>query len=748
MPDSVNRALRFSTVCLVLLSYLSLTSVGSFGGEVVLAGIFVLAIAPMLEAVDRRTPLFRRFTSLFTLVFALVILPQMVMKLGVLVALTFLCLYIQAYLLIHDRSIRDYQYIFLMAFFLMVSACAQNPEPSLGVVIPFFMLAIVWSFGMLQIRKDVTLTPDLAVGVVLAQSGKDRLVPTEGVSRMQEPRIIGGALSSFLVLTAVCCFLLSLAIFALTPRMEVGMLGGSSLAVSTPDVTDSVDLARGGRIGSSGTPVMRVKFPEEPNGIYDGDLLWRVTTLSQYVGTEWERQRIGEEGFADQHARGRDDDNRSRRSRGDAVRRRTILQEIYLDDPPPFGIPCLPFPEYAQSTDPDSGRMDVDVMGDFTVSATQQRRPALSYNVWSDVLAEDPEKLRAYPEHFSSLRGQRGFPFLYERVMGFRAYNAYTQGEVAEPVRRLAQGLTEPYDNPYDQALAIERWLQGGDFVYSLTVPDAFDRDPVEQFLLDTRTGHCELYASAMTLLLRSVGIPARVVSGYRGGEWSGTDGAYIVRKSMAHMWVEVYFIDHGWVTFDPTPESDLPELEVNAVSRLISRHILNLKMIWFRDVVGYTGGIRIGDLGRFTVGLLWFDFDAVSATMLNRPILSGIVPRIVFWGAIALALLLGLVTVTSRRPRRKAAHIQFSADQMRATRLFGKMKRRLARMGVDCAGKSAGEVFAALDSGFPAYVEPVGEIIRAYREARFGGRPMDRHRYAALNRVLQSLGRDAGQPS
>ncbi|GMV92800.1 MAG: hypothetical protein AMXMBFR82_25780 [Candidatus Hydrogenedentota bacterium] len=743
MPDSVNRALRFSTVCLVLLSYLALTSVSSFGGEVVLVGIVILAIAPLLEAVDRGTPLFRRITSLFTLVFALVILPQMVMKVGVLIALTILCLYIQAYLLIHDRSIRDYQYIFLMAFFLMVSACAQNPEPSLGLVIPFFMIAIVWCFGMLQIRKDVTGHADVSVGMLLTPSTNERLVPTEGMSRLQEPRIIGGALSSFLVLTAVCCFLLSLAIFALTPRMEVGMLGGSSLAVSAPDVTDSVDLARGGRIGSSGTPVMRVRFPEEPDGIYDGELLWRVTTLNEYVGTRWGRTRIDEADFADRQRRERNGDV-EQTGRRQSNQYRVVQQEIYLDDPPPTGVPCLALPRDAEPTDQGGGRLDIDVSGDYTVYSRQRRRVALSYEVTSVVPVAEPEQLREYPEHFASLRGQRGFPFFYERVMGLRAYETFTQEELSDPARELARAITDPYDNPYDQAEAIVRWFQEEDFVYSLTVPEADGVDPIDQFLLETRTGHCELYASAMTLMLRSIGIPARVVSGYRGGEWSDADGAYIVRKSMAHMWVEVYFINYGWTTFDPTPESDLPELEIGAFSRLVSRQILNLKMMWFRDVVGYTGGIHIGDIGRFTLGLLWFDFDAINTTILNRPILSGVVPRIVFWGTILIALALGVIALVSRRPRRRVAHVIFSPDQMRATRLYGKMKRRLTRMGVDCSGKTAGEVFAALNGDFLAYEKPVGEIIRAYREARFGGRPMDRHRYAALSRALDALDRKA----
>lgn len=746
MPKSVNRALRVSTGCLVLLGCLALTTVGSFGLEIVFLGFLVLAVSPFLEFVDRRTPVFRRMTSFLTLVFALVILPQMVIRLGVLVALTILCLYIQAYLLVHNRSVRDYQYIFLMAFFLVVSACAQNPEPSLGLVVPFFMLAIVWCFGMLQIRKDVTSDAGVAIGELLTAPTKDRLVPLGGFSHAEQPRVIGATLSTFLVLTAASCFLLSLAIFALTPRMEVGMLGASDFNFSTPRASDSVNLSYGGRIGSSSSPVMRVRFPREPGGQYNGDLYWRVTSLNHYAYSEWDRRRISEDDFADRMSRTRNRDSGEEEQK--RTERRYVYQEIYLDDPPPFGVPCLPFPREAEPTTAGSVQLDWDRSGDMTVVARRQRSIAISYDVLSAVPEPDPEALRQYPEHFASLRGQRGFPFFYARVMGTTAYEIYTQEELSDATRQLVQEITAPYDNPYDQALAIMRWFDESNFTYTLNVPSATGVDPVEQFIHETRMGHCELYASAMALMLRSIGIPARVVSGYRGGEWSDADKAYIVRGSMAHMWVEVYFINYGWVRFDPTPESDLPELEISAVSRYVSRKILNLKMMWFRDVVGYSGGIRLADLRRFSFGLVWFDFDAMKSAVLDRPILSGAIPKVVFWGVLALAVPVGLFSLVRRRPRRVSHHVTFTPDQIRATRLFGKMKRRLQKLGIDCSGKSAGEVFVLLKGEAKLHEESAAVVIEAYRSARFGGRSLDRRRYAELNRAIHAMGASRRHPS
>jgi transglutaminase-like putative cysteine protease len=658
------------------------------------------------------------------------------MRLNVLVALTILCMYIQAFLLFHQKTVRDYQYIFLMSFFLLVSACAQNPEPVLGLVVPFFILAIVWAFGMLQIRKDATAVPDLPIGVLLSRTPKDRFVPSEGTVPQEQPRIIGGNLVSYLALTAACCFVLSLAIFALTPRMEVGMLGGSDLNLSPPEATNTVNLRQGGRIGSSQEPVLRARFPEEPDGKYDGELYWRVTTLNRYRGSRWDRVPVDEENFGDRARQGRRSGEGESRSRREPSSQRLVTQEIYLDDPPPYGVPCLSMPQWALSS---NAQLDWDRAGDSTVIARRKRNSALDYNAISNVSQPDPEELRQCPDRYASLRRQRGFVFVYQRVMDMRSYATLTQESLSDEIRALARELTDPYDNPYDQAQAIMRWFDQPDFIYTLTLQPPGDVDPVDHFLLQSRAGHCELYASAMALMIRSIGIPARVVSGYRGGEWIEGDGAYIVRKSMAHLWVEVYFVDHGWVIFDPTPESDFPELRIGAFSRFMSRNILKVKMMWFRDIVGYSGGIRLADLRNLSLGLVWFDFDLVRDAF-REPIFSGIVPRAVFWLTVLGAIPTFVVLLFARRPVRTGSRISYTPDQVRATRLFGQLKRRLRRLGMDCTGKSAGEVFQSLEGDLLEHAGAIEEVVQTYREARFGGRPLSRRRYVELDRAIRSV--------
>ncbi|MCB0105454.1 MAG: DUF3488 domain-containing protein, partial [Caldilineaceae bacterium] len=105
---------------------------------------------------------------------------------------------------------------------------------------------------------------------------------------------------------------------------------------------------------------------------------------------------------------------------------------------------------------------------------------------------------------------------------------------------------------PYDQAKVIEQYLRTIEYDDAIPAPPP-DQDPIEYFLFDIKRGYCDYYATAMVLMLRSLGIPSRAVSGYAEGLYSEEDGFYSVREVDAHTWVEVYFPDYGWIEFEPT---------------------------------------------------------------------------------------------------------------------------------------------------------------------------------------------------
>ena len=97
---------------------------------------------------------------------------------------------------------------------------------------------------------------------------------------------------------------------------------------------------------------------------------------------------------------------------------------------------------------------------------------------------------------------------------------------------------------PYDKAIAIENFLRSR-FTYTLELSGKPGDDPLAHFLFETHAGHCEYFASAMTIMLRTLGIPAREVNGFLPGEFNDLAGDYIVRASDAHSWVEAYFPGH-----------------------------------------------------------------------------------------------------------------------------------------------------------------------------------------------------------
>ncbi len=120
-----------------------------------------------------------------------------------------------------------------------------------------------------------------------------------------------------------------------------------------------------------------------------------------------------------------------------------------------------------------------------------------------------------------------------------------------ERVGELTDDVTADADNPYDSAVAIEEYLKA-EKEYSLDVEKP-DGNIADGFLFEMEEGYCTYYATTMVAMLRSQGIPARMATGYSTGQSVGDD-EYVVRGLNSHAWVEVYFPDEGWVTFDPTP--------------------------------------------------------------------------------------------------------------------------------------------------------------------------------------------------
>jgi transglutaminase-like putative cysteine protease len=126
------------------------------------------------------------------------------------------------------------------------------------------------------------------------------------------------------------------------------------------------------------------------------------------------------------------------------------------------------------------------------------------------------------------------------------------QRNVPERVRALAQEIVKDAATPYDQAIAIQEYLRHITYDQYINAPPA-GYDVVDWFLFENRRGYCDYYASAMAVMCRILGIPARISQGYTSGEYVAASRSYIVRQLDAHAWPELYFPGYGWVEFEPT---------------------------------------------------------------------------------------------------------------------------------------------------------------------------------------------------
>lgn len=150
----------------------------------------------------------------------------------------------------------------------------------------------------------------------------------------------------------------------------------------------------------------------------------------------------------------------------------------------------------------------------------------------------------------------RGASSLYpDWIQAHPQYLRVSPNVVGDRVVQLARDIVAQAgaDTNYDKAKAIERWLRAN-ISYNESIPQPPEGiDPVEWFLFDLRQGYCNYYATAMIVMLRSQGIPARMAAGFSQGTYTPERGLYVVRERDAHTWVEAYFPGYGWIEFEPT---------------------------------------------------------------------------------------------------------------------------------------------------------------------------------------------------
>jgi transglutaminase-like putative cysteine protease len=289
--------------------------------------------------------------------------------------------------------------------------------------------------------------------------------------------------------------------------------------------------------------------------------------------------------------------------------------------------------------------------------------------------------------------------------------NLALPGDSNPQARRLASEWRAAETSPekiVNKALA----LFASEFYYTLQ-PPLLGENSVDGFLFDTRRGFCEHYAAAFVVLMRGAGIPARVVTGYQGGERNPVDDYLVVRQSDAHAWAEVWLAERGWVRVDPTAAVSPARIETGIADALPAGEplpaLIQMRADWLRtlrhrweavnnawnqQILGYDPQRQRELLSR--LGLPDADWQSMATTL-----------------GIICSLLLAAMTAWTlyQKPRHDPA-----------SRLWHKALRHMARRQVNCAPWETPLALARrVQEEQPALAEPFDQVVAAYLQARYG---------------------------
>ena len=474
--------------------------------------------------------------------------------------LAHMILFLSAVKLLQRKADRDWFFLYLISFFEVLLAAGLTVSPAFIVTLTLYLLcalSTVVAFEIQKARRKVTPTQTRLL--VPPDRSLFRKLPMQlWRRRYLETRRLPLVSLGLLLLIIV----LALPFFLIAPRTASSALkrGGGGLA-GFIGFSDNVTLGEIGRLKGSDEIFMHVRIENSNAGPVAG-LRWRGVALDHFTGRAWKKSAVAERFEKKESDRGF-----FQLGTTEDVQRLTT-QTFFLepvDTPVLFGAPRVVAVQ---------GRLPfvrVDSEGAIQTRSHDQER--VIYKVYSDTTEPSPAVLRSDAlEYYAPAARYLELP-----------------GNLDPRIAPLAKQVSTSSGarNGYDEARAIETYLRDN-YGYTLELK-AGGPDPLADFLFRVRAGHCEYFATALAVMLRTRGIASRVVNGFLPGEYNETAEAYTVRQSDAHSWVEAYFPQtKSWVTFDPTPPAGRTARTRTGLAGQLSKYSEALELMWFQYVVGY----------------------------------------------------------------------------------------------------------------------------------------------------------------
>lgn len=582
---------------------------------------------------------------------------------------------------------RDKWQALIGVFFIFLAAMGTSVHPTIVLyLVGFLVLALV-------------LLTRFAFLHVLAGFGRE------------DPALARMPLRGFLLLATAATMALAVPLFLLLPRVRapfiIGRGGNTGLVIEAAGFSDEVTLDSIGRIRGSREVAMRML--EQGATDPSREMRFKAATYDLYQGGSW--RRSPSRGHLPRVRGGR-----FRLSPAKPVHWATIWLQ-------PLQSQSVPLPVETAVIEPRSSSLGIDEGGavsfPFSPLEVREYRVGLAQR---EVLAGSPPagardsalNLTGVTPRIAALAG---------RVMD--------RGTAAERARRLENYLMDNY-------------------AYTLDFVGRSPENPLEEFLFRYHSGQCEYFASSMVLMLRSQGIPARLVTGFLGGDYNPFEGYYIVRDNNAHAWVEAYLPGQGWRIFDPTPPAGRPAAAGEGGWLLAQQAWDFVIFRWDRYVLtfGLYDQLRIFSGLRDAWGEFWSIFkredkaeapapanglEGLDPTSVLQPDTPRRLPNVSLPLALGLALLAAAAWILYRRLR----------PPLTATNAYRRLRRRLGRAGPPLADSVPPlRLQREAEIRYPAAAEPTARVIAFYLCESFGGQELEDEDLEALKVALEEAER------
>ena len=697
VQKAIDKYFELSLYLLVLTGFATLAGTGGLDlPSIILVGA-ALAFRGYLLAKHRQFIISERWiTPLSISYFAFFGLDYLALSHSFLSATVHLALFGVVVRMFSLRRERDYLMLGILAFLMVLAAAVLTVDSLFLFCFAAFLLMSIATFVLMEMRR----------------SGHAASIQARHSNDPQEHRHLAFALIRFGPVLMLMILVCGAGLFFIMPRMSAAYFGGYSYGTDLASgFSDHVQLGQIGEIQQSNSVIMHIQIDGDKTGRYE--LYWRGVALARFDGQSWSNSRESfllkrspDGSYAVPTPDATEEISVSQHSPSTSLIHYHVLMEA-------IGTNVFFLASWPHSVSGGYGMVASDVGS--AVYDFDPRHMINRYEATSDIAPLAPAQLRSAKHNYPA-----------------SVTATYLRVPALDPrIATLADQITRSAKNDYDKAADIENYLRT-QYHYTLQLPATREKDPVGNFLFVRRQGHCEYFASSMAVMLRTLGIPSRVVTGFRSDEFNDITASYVVRAKDAHAWVEAYFPGYGWQLFDPTP-SGAAVRTPHGWARL-ALYVDALTSFWHDWIVSYDtsrqfslGQTAVSESRNIWMGSrLWAQKKYASMLQWARKSQERVEHSPARWavagGAIALALLLlanlGRI-LRSIRETWIRAHPQRAPEQA-ASIWYERMTRILSRKGMRRSqGQTAQEFVRKIED--QRLREPVARFTAVYEAARFG---------------------------